>query len=58
MNIALVLGMLTTIPLLSHQILKFSKSIFKLFVRFKMDESEDDKVASSANRSKIQKASH
>ena len=41
-------------PLLVHQFMKFSRSAFKLLVSFRMEESEDDRVASSANRSKMQ----
>ena len=54
MNIALVLGTLTTILLLIHQSWKFFKSAFRQFVKFKTNGSEEDRVASSANRSKMQ----
>ena len=34
--------------------MKFSRSEFKLLVSSRIEESEDDRVASSANRSNIQ----
>ena len=53
MNMALVFGTLTTILFLIHQFWKFFKSSFRHFVRFKIDGSEPDRVASSANRSRM-----
>ena len=41
-------------PLFKHQFMKFSRSEFKLLVSSRIEESEDDRVASSANRSNIQ----
>ena len=53
-NMAFVLGTLITILFLIHQSLKFFKSSFRQSVRLKIDGSELDSVASSANRSSIQ----
>ena len=36
-----------------HKSWKFFKSAFKQFVKFKIDGSEEDNVASSANRSRM-----
>ena len=49
-NMALVLGTLTTILFLIHQSWKFFKSSFRQFVRFRIDGSELDSVASLANK--------
>ena len=53
-NMAFVLGTLTTIIFLKHQSWNFFKSLFRQSVRLKIDGSELDSVASSANRSSMQ----
>ena len=53
-NRAFVLGTLATILFLMHQSWKFFKSSFRQFVRLRIDGSELDSVASSANRSSMQ----
>ena len=40
--------------LFKHQFMKFSRSEFKLLVSSRIEESENDRVASSANRSNTQ----
>ena len=51
---ACVLGTLTTILFLIHQFWIFFKSSFRQSVRLKIDGSELDSVAPSANRSSMQ----
>ena len=53
-SMAFVFGTFTFMSFLVHQLIKFSRSLFMLLVKFRMDESEDDRVPSSANRSKMQ----
>ena len=53
-NMAFVLGTLTTILFLIHQSWKCFKSLFRQFVRLKIDGSELDSVASLANGSSMQ----
>ena len=47
-------GTFTTMLFLIHQSWKFFKSVFRLFERFKIDGSQHESVASSANRSRMQ----
>ena len=53
-NMVFVLGTLTTILFLIHQSWKCFKSSFRQSMRFKINGSELDSVASSANRSSMQ----
>ena len=42
-SMAFVFGTFTFMSFLVHQLIKFSRSLFKLLVKFRMDESEDDR---------------